>query len=156
MASISRRQWFGGLLCGVSALVTSWPGEAEARRRTRVEWSEVKLPDDARQKKRQALLRKVLAQESRRADWGRHKSGVVRASVTVTQFQVVRRDDVMRVTCTAVGKLEKGPSARTHFSFGGHPDQQDKLEQTILTLIGRGIVTRLAALARQRAKRQSS
>jgi hypothetical protein len=83
-------------------------------------------------------------------DWGNHESGL-EASVRVTEFVVGERKDVMRVTCTAVGKLKNGPAVRTHFSFGDHPRKRDKLERTVLTLVAQGVVTRLAAIARDRA-----
>ena len=125
--------------------------DAQARPRTRVQWTEVTLPTDERQAQRENQLRAVLRRESHHADWGSPPGDFVEASLHVTEFSIEHRPDVVRVTCSAVGRLHKGPMVRTHFSFGGNPKKRDALEQTMLTLVGRGVVTRLAAVSRTRS-----
>lgn len=139
-----------GPLAGLLGLIAV-EQPAQARHRTEVIWSDVSFPDDALQATRERQLRSVLRRESRREDWGHSQSSVVEASLKIVEFAVEKRPDVVRVTCTAVGKIKNGPAARTHFSFGGHPNKQAALERTMLTLVGRGIVTRLAAISRGRA-----
>jgi hypothetical protein len=155
MVLLSRRQLLGALSTAAAALAAGTANEAWAKKppRTRVEWTEVVLPDDDRRAVRTSILKAVLKKESRRVDWGQHAGGELQGVVKVVEFAVSRKEDVMRVTCTAVGKLNKGPAVRTHFSFGGHPHQQEKLEKTMLTLIAQGVITRLSAIARDRAGR---
>jgi len=156
MVVLSRRQLLGALFTAAAALAAGGkPNEAWAKKppRTRVEWTEVLLPDDDRRAVRTSILKAVLKKESRRVDWGQHADGRLQGVVKVVEFTVSRKEDVMRVTCTAIGKLNKGPAVRTHFSFGGHPHQQEKLEKTMLTLIAQGVITRLSAIARDRAAR---
>jgi len=125
----------------------------QQKKKTRVNWTEVELPEDKLRRRRERTLRSVLKKESGNANWGDHKDHQLEASVKVVEFQVHQKEHVVRVTCTAVGKLAGGPSVRTHFSIGDHPKRQDKLEKMVLTLVARGIVTRLAAIARDRAAR---
>lgn len=152
---VSRRRMLHAA-AGLGALLAlgSLPDSALAagkKSSTSVAWTKVEVPPGDRRRARESMLRKVLGRESRDADWGEHKSGRIEASVSVVEFAVERRDDVVRVTCTALGKLAGGPSVRTHFSIGDHPSRQVKLETMVLTLVARGIVTRLSAIARKRA-----
>lgn len=159
MSLFSRRDILGALGAVAATLtVGGFATDAYARKRphTTVEWTEVVLPESDRKGVRTALLKGVLKKESRRADWGEQPDGKLQGVVKVVEFTVVRKEDVVRVTCTAVGKLSKGPAVRTHFSFGGHPHQQAKLEKTMLTLIAQGVITRLSSIARERAKRRAA
>lgn len=136
----------GALLClGAS------PAAARAKPSTRVKWVSVKLPSSDHQKRREQSLRKRLSTEAHLADWGKHKANVLQASVTVSEFRVNTGPTVVQVTCTALARLGTGPSVRTHVSLGDHPTKQRKLENMILTLVARSLVTRLSAIARARA-----
>lgn len=130
---------------------------AHAKRKppTTVTWTSVDLPEDKLRASRERTLRTMLRKESKDADWGEHEKGRLEASVKVIEFQVHAREDVVRVTCTAMGRLAGGPSVRTHFSIGDHPKQQARLEKMILTLVARGIVTRLSSIARKRATKNA-
>ncbi|MEZ4225132.1 MAG: hypothetical protein R3B13_29540 [Polyangiaceae bacterium] len=59
-------------------------------------------------------------------------------------------DDVMRVSCTAVGRLPGGRSAKSHLTFGGDPRKKNELITRVLEIVARGVVTRLAELERVR------
>lgn len=131
-------------------LTTAEPGFA--RKRTRVVWTEVTVPKSERQAVREKHLLSVLKKEARKAQWGEPHDGLIEASVKVTEFKVERRPDVVRITCTAVGKLGRGPVVNTHFSFGGHPQKEPALESQMLLLVGRGVITRLASISRERHK----
>lgn len=149
------RAWVGVVAAWAAGSVSS---EALAKKppKTHVEWTEVVLPEDERKGVRTAILKAVLKKESKRVDWGEQPGGKLQAIVKVTEFSVMRKQDVVRVTCTAVGKLSKGPAVRTHFSFGGRPHEQAKLEKTMLTLIAQGVITRLSSIARGRARRSNA
>jgi hypothetical protein len=134
----------------------TWAEEADAKQQpTQVVWKSVTLPEDRRRARRELVLKKILKSEARTEDWGKHPDDRVEASVKVVEFQVTKREDVVRVTCTAVGRLKNGPSVRTHFSIGDHPKRQDALEKMVLTLVARGVVTRLASIARNRSARRA-
>jgi hypothetical protein len=151
---LTRRRLVSALgAAGLLAATGLFSTRAFARVHVRVEWTDVELPSGERSGAREKTLRAILKKEARRADWGAPSRDPVRAAVRVTEFAVQRRTDVTRVTCTAVGKMEGGASVKTHFSFGGRPDQLESLETTMLTLIGRGLVNRLAAVRRERHRR---
>lgn len=127
---------------------------AKPAAKTTVKWTSVQVPTADAKSRRESKLRSQLVKEARYADWGKHPVARLDASVKVTEFRVETNTSVVQVTCTATGKLAKGPTVRTHFSMGDHPNKQVKLESTVLTLVARGIVTRLSAIARnQSAKR---
>lgn len=159
MANPSRRellQLFGAAVTLIAiGGASNGAAFAKQKKTTRVSWTEVEVPEDKLRRRRERTLRSVLKKESKNANWGDHKDNLVEASVKVVEFQVQQKEHVVRVTCTAVGKLAGGPSVRTHFSIGDHPKRQDKLEKMVLTLVARGIVTRLAAISRDRAARAS-
>jgi len=155
MEPLQRRDFLKAL-CGIGAglTVVAIHGSAEAEKGTKVEWTEVELPADPRKASRERVLRSVLTRESRHVTWGRHAQPL-ELTVKVTEFTVEKRTDVVRVSCTALGKMKNGPTVKTHFSFGGDPRKQEALESHVLTLIAQGVVTRLAAIARERAKRSA-
>jgi hypothetical protein len=139
----------------VSALVLAAPTTVDARERLKVVWTDVELPQSDRQAPREKELRAVLKREARRVQWGAPPDGLVEVSIKVTEFSVQHRTDVVRVTCTAVGRLANGPQVKTHFSFGGRPDKAAALESQMLLLVGRGVVTRLSSISRERYPRHS-
>ena len=61
----------------------------------------------------------------------------------------MREGEVVRITCTAVGKIPGVGAAKSRFSYSGKPEEQRKLEHHVLELVARGIVTRLADMARE-------
>ena len=153
MTPLARRdviQWLGmaSALLAVGA-PTSDAAAAKPKPKTRVTWTSVDFPDAAERSERERLLRSLLEKESKTENWGARSGDRLEASARVLDFQVIHKPDVVRVTCTALGKLAGGPSVRTHFSMGDHPNNQRKLERMVLTLVARGIVNRLSAVARQ-------
>ena len=57
---------------------------------------------------------------------------------------------MLKVRCTALGRLPAGKSARSHLAFGGNPRQRERVMKHVLEIVARGVVTRLAALERAR------
>lgn len=133
-----------GLVCVAFGATT---GTAEAKRRPKVVWSEVTVkgdrPDVA------PVVKKILEKEGRRADWGRRRDTPIEAEVEIRELSHVREGEVVRVTCTAVGKIPGLGAAKSRFSYSGKPEEQRKLEHHVLELVARGIVTRLADMARE-------
>jgi hypothetical protein len=74
----------------------------------------------------------------------------VEVSVRLTELTIEQEDDVIRVTCTLIGRLKGGGSARSHISFGGKPNKRKELEHQVLAMVSDGVMSRLAEMARVR------
>jgi hypothetical protein len=140
-AGRTARQFALVALLGISSLAS------EASAATTVEIAEVSVPASDGQKKAEKRLRSALRQAAKEVDFGKTKSVTIRAKVT--EWKVEEHGDVVRVTCTLVGRLEGGKSARSHVSFGGRPKERDKLEKQVVAMVARGVMTRLAQLAQR-------
>ncbi|MGK4001223.1 hypothetical protein WMF31_01260 [Sorangium sp. So ce1036] len=127
--------------------LTVSPAESLARG-TRVEWKSVDVPAGERQKERARALRGMLRSAAKEADFGKAKSVVL--SARVVEFTSATRGDVHRVSCTLVGRVVGGPTARSRISFGGRPSERQALEKQVLTMVANGIVGRLASIVRAR------
>jgi hypothetical protein len=146
---LSRRDLVATLSALAAALVLGAPGEALAKpKKPRVIWSSIRVREGRDQPLREAALAKILEKESRRVDWGKGRTEPVDASIDVRELDTVVDGDVARVTCAAVGRLRGAGAAKSKFSYGGRPQDRAKLEQHVLELVARGIVTRLAEMAR--------
>lgn len=95
-------------------------------------------------------LRRTLRREARRVDWGAGRDNRIEYRFSVTKLRFELEDDLLRVHCTAVGKLPSGRSAKSRISFGGTPSERTRLVQDVLDVVARGVMTRLAELERQR------
>lgn len=98
-------------------------------------------------------FRRTLSQAARKADWGAGDGAKIEYRVTVEALDAHLHDGVLRVRCTALGRLPKGKSARSHIEFGGSPSERQALLRRVLEIVARGVVTRLAALERERRRR---
>jgi hypothetical protein len=61
---------------------------------------------------------------------------------------------VLKVRCTAFGRLPKGKTARSKLEFGGDPRDTRKVIDHVLTIVARGVLSRLAELERNRRSRK--
>jgi len=123
----------------------------------RVVWTEIRVVARQKRPELERFLKEVVESQTRKADWGGGRGGEpLEARFQVTEFDVVQKSDVVRVICTAVGRIQGAPSVRSHFSMGGRPAQRAELERQLLTMLGRGIVSRLAVIARVTHKGSSS
>jgi hypothetical protein len=121
---------------------------APSARGQRVVWTEISLPSRESRPELERFLKQVVDKQTRRADWGGRREGPLEARLEVTELTATVSKDVVRVTCTGIGHLKGGPSVRSHFSMGGRPSGKAELERQLLTMLGRGIVGRLAEIAR--------
>jgi len=121
---------------------------ARAARSPRVVWAEISLPSRESRPDLERFLKQVVDKQTRRADWGGRRESPIEARLEVTELTATVSKDVVRVNCTGVGHLKGGPSVRSHFSMGGRPSGKAELERQLLTMLGRGIVGRLAEIAR--------
>jgi hypothetical protein len=144
-------RWISAAFACVVA-TTVVPAPALARTSTKVEWSSVRMPEGKDADKKTRVLKTLLTQAARKADFGKAKS--VKLSARVTEFSSVKKGDVLQVSCTIVGRLAGGPSARSRISFGGSPTERDQLEKQVLSMVANGLVARLAEIARAKAARE--
>lgn len=128
------------------AVATATPAAASPP--SKVEWTKVDVPDRIDAPKLEKTLRALLAQASKKADFGRGKHVVLRARVV--EFTSEEHGDVLRMSCTLVGRVEGGPSARSKIAFGGRPSERAELEKQVLTTVANGVVARLAQIVRSR------
>ena len=95
-------------------------------------------------------LERSLQREARKADWGAGEGSVIHYRVRVDSLRIEAAGDVVRVHCSATGELPNGKSARSRLSFSGAPAAERKLVEEVLSLVARGVVTRLAELEHRR------
>lgn len=105
------------------------------------------LPESSALKKH---LIRVLTREVRRVEWGAGRENRIEYRYSVTELSLKREGDVLHVTCTSVGKLPGGRTAKSHLSFGGAARERYKLLKKVLEIVARGVVSRLAELERER------
>jgi hypothetical protein len=91
-----------------------------------------------------------LKRAARSADWGAGRDAKIEFRVKVEELVAVEDGGVLKVRCTALGRLPKGKSARSHLAFGGNPRERERVLKHVLEIVARGVVTRLSALERTR------
>jgi hypothetical protein len=142
-----------GTLC--PAVVSAEPqaddnGPAAADR-PKIKLDRLALPADlAGAKEYETHLRGTLRREARRADWGARSGSKISYRFSVERLELREADGVLHVTCTALGRLPRGKSAKSHIVFGGDPRERKKVVERVLDIVARGVVTRLAELERAR------
>lgn len=141
-------------LLALSLLLTSAAAPSPALAgRTKVNWKTVEAPSGGDHDRVVAMLRPILKSTARKADFGKAKKVVLTARLV--QFTSVTRGDVHRVSCTLVGRIVGGPTARSHISFGGRPQDRAAIEKQVLSMVASGVVTRLSEIIRVRAAEES-
>jgi hypothetical protein len=95
-------------------------------------------------------LRKFLRQQARRMNWGAGRGSTITFRFAVQRLVVVEQDGILRVSCTAVGRLPKGKTAKGSLSFGADPRRRNREVVKVLQIVARGVLTRLAELERVR------
>ena len=95
-------------------------------------------------------FREQLKRASRRADWGAKRGAKIEYRVKLEELSVRESERAIHVRCTALGSLPKGRTTRTFIDFGGNPNERDKVVRHVLEIVARGVVTRLAAIERER------
>ena len=107
-------------------------------------------PEVVGAKELESHLRGTLKREARRADWGAGSGSKISYRFFVEELQLREEAGVLHVSCTALGRLPKGKSAKSHIVFGGDPHDRKKVVERVLDIVARGVVTRLAELERAR------
>ena len=115
---------------------------------TSVELTKGAASTKARDKQVMTTVRRLANQAAKHLNFG--KKGRVEITLVVKELSLIESDGVLRVSCTLVGRLKGGGSAKSRLSFGGKPDKKKQLERQVLTSVTDGVMTRLAMLARDR------
>ncbi len=101
-------------------------------------------------------FRQQLKRAAHHADWGARRGQKIEFRVKIEELSVREGDKVVHVRCTALGSLPKGRTTRTFIEFGGDPSDRAKVVRHVLEIVARGVVTRLAAIERERRTQGSS
>jgi hypothetical protein len=101
-------------------------------------------------------LRQQLKRAAHRADWGAKRGAKIEYRVKIEELTLREGDGVIHVRCTALGSLPKGRTTRTFIDFGGKPSERAQVMRHVLEIVARGVVTRLAAIERERRAQAAS
>src|SRR3954471_3141936 len=115
-------KWAALLAIGLATLSITPPAQASAK--AKVAWIRVDVPD-GQGPRVQKLFKKALEQASRKANFGKAKA--VSLAARVVELTTEERGDVLRITCTVMGRVVGGAGARSRISFGGSPDKREEL-----------------------------
>jgi hypothetical protein len=139
-------RWAAAAALGLAALL-AMPEGARAAPRAKVEWVKVEVPEGQDAARLTKMLKEALKQASKRADFGK-KTKSVALSARIVELKTEHHGDVLRVTCTVMGRVAGGQGARSRISFGGSPEKRDELEKEVVTMVANGLVARLAQIVR--------
>ena len=134
--------WVAALALCLSGLALS--GAAEAK--PKVDFAKVDVPASPEAARVEKAFKQALAKAAKKANFGKGKH--VALSARVLELTREEHGDVLRITCTAMGRVVGGPGAKSRISFGGDPAHRDELENQVLTMVANGLVGRLAQIAR--------
>lgn len=98
-------------------------------------------------------LKFTLRKESRRADWGAGRQSTISFRFVVEELSLVDQGNALQVRCSARGELPRQRTARSRLVYSGDPKQSRELVRRVLTIVARGVVTRLADIERTRRQR---
>jgi hypothetical protein len=157
---VSRRRWMGVALA-LTAFCLDAPADAREHTgsqsaaelatagRPRIVIDRIEVPESAPAFV-QRHLREVLRREARKADWGAGRGSTISVRYTLRSLGIKRDGDVVRVRCSAIGRLPRNKSASGQLSYGGDPAKQSEVVKRALEIVARGVITRLAELERNR------
>jgi hypothetical protein len=138
-------RWVVRLFALLVTLLVATAAAPVAEASARVDITELVMPPDSGAKL-EKTVRTLLHKAARPLDFGSGKR--VEVVVKLTELSVEESGDLIRVTCTMVGRLKGGGSARSHISFGGKPKRRKELERQVLSMVSEGVMSRLAEMAR--------
>ncbi|RYZ04984.1 MAG: hypothetical protein EOO73_21560 [Myxococcales bacterium] len=100
------------------------------------------------------VLAKVLKHEQYRVEWGAGRHNRITYRFYLEQLDLSVERGVLKVRCTALGRLPKGKTARSKLEFGGDAKAPRQVIDHVLGIVARGVLTRLADLERERRARR--
>jgi hypothetical protein len=100
------------------------------------------------------VLEKALKHEQHRVEWGAGRGSRITYRFYLEQLDLSVERGVLKVRCTALGRLPKGKTARSKLEYGGDPSKAHQVIDHVLTIVARGVLARLADLERDRRTRR--
>lgn len=137
--------WAAAAALGIAS-VLSMPAPALAAK-PKIDWTRVDVPEGQNAARLGKLLKEALKQATKRADFGK-ATKAVSLSARIVEMKTEQQGDVLRVTCTLMGRVTGGAGAKSRISYGGSPDKREELEKDVLTMVANGLVARLAQIVR--------
>jgi hypothetical protein len=129
--------------------------EDGAQGRPKIVLDQLVVPNDVPERKRvSAVLERVLKHEAHRVQWGAGRASRISYRFFLEELSTSVEHGVLRVRCTALGRLPQGKSARSKLEFGGDPREPRQVVDHVLTIVARGVLARLADLERDRRIRK--
>jgi hypothetical protein len=110
-------------------------------------------PTIPEQKRVTHALEKMLKHEQHRVEWGAGRGSRITYRFYLEQLDLSVDRGVLKVRCTAFGRLPKGKTARSKLEFGGDPLKSRQVIDHVLLIVVRGVLSRLAELERDRRER---
>lgn len=138
-------RWAAAAALGIAAITVA-PVTALAAK-PKVDWVRVEVPEGQDAARLTKVLKEALKQAAKRADFGKAAKSVS-LSARIVELKTEQQGDVLRVTCTIMGRVTGGAGARSRMSYGGSPDKREDLERDVVTMVARGLVARLAQIVR--------
>jgi hypothetical protein len=142
--------WGAWWVIGLATLVVAPPAAASGGK-PKIEWVRVDVPEREGSARLQKLVKKALGQAVKKANFGKAKA--VALSAPVVEMTTEERGDVLRITCTVMGRVIGGAGARSRISYGGSPEKRDALEKEVVTQVANGLVARLAQIVRTQSRK---
>jgi len=139
--------WAAAALLGIAATAIA-PATALAAK-PKIDWVRVDVPEGEDTARLTKVLKEALKHAAKRADFGKAVK-TVSLSARIVELKTEQQGDVLRVSCTILGRVTGGPSARSRISYGGRPDNRRELQKNVLTMVANGLVARLAQIVRTR------
>ena len=110
-----------------------------------MEWKQVDARGIGDGERISRALKAHLEKAARKADFG--DADRVTLTARIVEYRWEDRGDVVRLSCTVVGRVVGSASARSRIAFGGSPKDRGALEKQVLSMVANGLVTRLAQIA---------
>jgi hypothetical protein len=142
----TRRAFFG--IAALFALGIAAPAVAKGKGKLEIasiDWPTPGASMKLREKQIKTTIRRLAVQSAKHLDFGADKAV---ATLVVKELSASEADGVLKVSCSLVGKLKGGGTARSKIAFGGKPSDRKKIERQVLSSVTDGVMVRLAELAR--------
>lgn len=136
--------WAAAAALGIATITTA-PAALAAK--PKVEWVRLEVPEGHDAARLTKVLKEALKQAAKRADFGKAVKSVS-LTARIVELKTEQQGDVLRVTCTIMGRVAGGAGARSRMSYGGSPDKREELEKEVVTMVANGLVARLAQIVR--------
>lgn len=111
-----------------------------------IEWKDGEKVSKERARQVKSAVRRAAQSAQKHLDFGQH--GRLELTIVIKELSFEESDGLLRVSCTLVGRLKGGGSARSRISFGGKPSDKKKMERQVLASVTEGVMIRLAEMAR--------